>query len=204
MKKRPAVSAQTRNNWWIDLILFLSGIIVFLSAIYFLVFPVGGYKGGRNPFYGIIILFDRHTWGDIHLWGGVAMLAAAALHIPLHWHWIVMMTKRVIKISLGQCKTMNARGKFNLTVNGFLGLSALIVAISGIYFLLVPGASHSSPLPDPMWFFTLTTWNLIHTWAGIVMISMAILHFDIHWKWITKVSKKILFSPPPMLKKTAI
>ena len=191
MKKRPAISSQTRNNWWIDFTLFLSGIVVFLSGIYFLAFPVGGYKGGRNPFYGIIILFDRHTWGDIHIWAGVAILAAAALHIPLHWSWIVMMTKRVFKMTMGQSKGMNPRGKFNLTVNSVLGLSALIVAISGIYFLLIPGASHSSPYPDPRWLFTLATWDIIHTWSGVVMIAMAVLHFDIHWKWITKVTKKI-------------
>lgn len=204
MKKRPAVSAQTRNNWWIDFTLALSGIVVFLSGIYFLILPVGGYKGGRNPLYGIIIFFDRHTWGEIHIWGGVAMLAAAALHIPIHWNWIVNMTRRVIKISLGQSKSMNSRGTFNLVVNGFLGLSALFVAISGLYFLLIPGASHSSHIPDPRWLFTLVTWDLIHTWSGVIMIAMVVLHFDIHWKWITKVTKKIflgVIQPPAFLPK---
>jgi len=149
--------------------------------------------------YGIIILFDRHTWGDVHIWGGVAMLSIAALHIPLHWNWIVMMTKRVIKISLGQCKIMNSRGKFNLAVNGVLGLSALIVAISGLYFLLIPGTSHNSSLPDPRWLFTLATWDIIHTWSGVIMSATAVLHLDIHWKWATKVTKKIflgIVQPP--------
>ena len=191
MQKKVAISAQTRNNWWIDLTLFSSGIVVFFSSIYFLILPVGGYKGGRNPMYGITILFERHTWGDIHIWGSVAMLAVAALHIPLHWSWIVNMTKRVFKIATGQCKSMNARGKFNLAVNSLLGLSGLITAISGLYFLLVPGASHSSSLADPRWFFSLATWDLIHTWSGVVMIAVAVLHLDIHWKWIIKVTKKI-------------
>ncbi|MBT3315995.1 MAG: DUF4405 domain-containing protein [Anaerolineae bacterium] len=119
MEKKATISAQTRNNWWIDLALFASGIAVFFSSIYFLILPVGGYKGGRNPMYGIIILFDRHTWGDIHIWGGVAMLAVVALHIPLHWSWIVNMTKRVFKIATGQCKSMNARGKFNFSSSRF-------------------------------------------------------------------------------------
>ena len=27
-------------------------------------------KGGKNPLYGITILFSRSTWDDLHLWGG--------------------------------------------------------------------------------------------------------------------------------------
>ena len=119
------------------------------------------------------------------------MLAVAALHMPLHWSWIVNMTKRVFKIAMGQCKSMNARGKFNLAINGLLGLSGLITAISGLYFLLIPGASHNSSLADPRWLFSLVTWDLIHTWSGVVMIAVAVLHLDIHWKWVIKVSKKI-------------
>ncbi len=195
MKKRPSISTQTRNNWWVDFILFASGIAVFLSGVYFLIFPVGGYKGGRNPLYGIIIFFERHTWGDIHIWGSVIMLAVAALHIPLHWKWIANMTKRSIRISLGQAKMMNSRSTFNLVVNAILGLSALIVTFSGLYFLWIPGAAHSSELTDPKWLFTLPTWDIIHTWSGIVMIAMATLHFDIHWKWVTKITKKILSFP---------
>jgi hypothetical protein len=81
-----------------------------------------------------------------------------------------------------------------LAINSLLGLSGLIITISGLYFLLIPGASHSSPLADPRWLFSLATWDLIHTWSGVVMIAVAVLHLDIHWKWITKVTKKIFLS----------
>jgi len=99
---------------------------------------------------------------------------------------------------------MNARGKFNLTVNGVLGLSSLITAISGLYFLLIPGTAHNPLIPDPMWLFTRATWDIIHTWAGVSMVAMAVLHFDIHWKWIAKVTKKIflgIIHPPAFLPK---
>ena len=43
-----------------------------------------------------------------------------------------------------------------------------------------------------MWLFNRTTWDLVHTWAFVVMISAAILHFAIHWKWVTKVTTKIV------------
>ena len=70
MNNLPQVSKQTRNNWWVDLFLFTSGIVSALSGIYFLFLPTGGYKGGANPFYNIRILFLRATWEDMHAWGG--------------------------------------------------------------------------------------------------------------------------------------
>jgi len=189
MANRRIVSTQTRNNLIIDSFLFTGGIITALSGIYFLFLPVAGYQGGRNPMYGIVILFTRHTWGDIHIWAGVAIIALAALHIPLHWKWIVSMTRRVLTMITGECK-MNAYAQFNLGVNILIGLSALISGLSGLYFLLVPGASHVAIAPDPLWLFSRTTWDLIHTWSGVVMIAAATLHFYIHWKWAFKVTRK--------------
>ena len=167
----------------------IGGIITALSGLYFLFLPVGGYMGGRNPMYGIIILFERHTWGDIHIWASVAIMALGAIHIPLHWKWFVSMTKRAAKLAIGKGK-MNAYTKFNLGVNTLIGLSALILALSGLYFLLVPGASHESIAPDPAWLFIRTTWDLIHTWSGVTMLAAAMLHFYIHWRWAFKVTRK--------------
>ena len=188
------VSARTRNNWLIDTLLLSSGLVACLSGLYFLFLPVGGYQGGHNPMYGVVILFERHTWGDLHTWGGAIMIAIASLHIPMHWGWIVNMTKRVGKMMTGRCKSMNARGKYNLAVNSVVGLSFLVTAVSGLYFLLIPGASHESHAPDPLFLFNRFTWDLIHTWSGVILISAAILHFAIHWKWVVKVTKKIILT----------
>ncbi len=192
MNNLPQVSTQTRRNWWIDLFLFTTGIVSALSGIYFLFLPTGGYKGGANPFYNIRILFLRETWEDIHAWGGVAMIVIALLHIPLHWNWFVSMYKRMLKEIKGTSEKMGAKGRYNLYVNLTLALSGLIVGLSGLYFFLIPGASHGSGLPDPIWLFNRTTWDLIHTWAFVVMFAAAVLHFAIHWKWVTKVTTKIV------------
>ena len=62
MEKKGLLSAKTKKNWLIDAALALGGVIAALSGIYFLFLPSGGYKGGRNPMYGVTILFERHTW----------------------------------------------------------------------------------------------------------------------------------------------
>ncbi len=193
MAMKSRVSNQTRNNWLVVLLLIISSLATIFSSIYFLFLPNGGYQGGRNPYFGIVILFSRSTWDLIHTWAGVIMIAIAAIHIPLHWAWIVSMTKRVFKIMLGQCKGMNAGGQFNLLINGLIGISGLLAAISAMYFLFFPGGHGASA--NVTLIFSRGTWDVIHTWSGVIMIAAGILHFYIHWRWVTKVTGKLLTVP---------
>ncbi len=189
--KKPVFSIQTRNNIILDMFLLISGLIVILSGIYFLFLPIGGFQGGRNPFYNVIIFFERHTWDDIHTWSSVAIMALAALHIPLHWQWIVKMTKTGFRSLFGKSK-LNKHSSFNLAINILIGISGLICGLSGLYFLFLPAT--------PTWIFTPLVWDLIHTWSGVVMTAVGILHFGIHWKWVVKVLGKYgkaFFVPKP-------
>lgn len=190
------VSKQTRNNYLIDAALFIGAIISALTGIYFLFFPVGGYQGGRNPMYGITILFARETWDDLHTWFGILMVVAAAVHIVIHWKWIVNMTKRIFQELTGRGRSFNSRSRYNVYLNMGIGLSFLLTAVSGIYFLFVEGGRRG--LADPSFIFTRTTWDLIHTWAGIALILIAVLHFAIHWGWVVKVSQKMVKSIVPV------
>jgi len=191
MCTRPPLSTRTRNNWLIMLLLAASGLLTIGSSIYFLFLPDGGLQGGRNPYYGVVIFFTRSTWDLIHTWAGVAMIAVAAIHIPLYWSWIVTMAKRIFKIIIGKCPGMNARGQFNLMVNLVIGISGILAALSGIYFLFFPG-SHGASALTPDILFSRAVWDLIHTWAGVVMILAAVIHFSIHWNWIFKVTGRLL------------
>lgn len=182
------VSKQTLNNWLIDVALFLGAIIAAITGIYFLFLPVGGYQGGRNPMYGVTILFQRETWDDLHTWFGIVMIIAAAIHIVVHWDWIVSMTKKAVHELSGRGRRFNTRSRFNVVINALIGLSFILTAISGVCLLFFPGGSHG--VTDPI-LFSRTTWDLIHTWAGIVMIGAAVVHFTIHWGWVAKVTRKM-------------
>jgi len=195
MLKRSVVSSKTRNNWLIDAALFLGAVVSSISGIYFLFFPVGGYQGGRNPMYGVTVLFQRETWDDLHTWFGIVMIVAAAVHIVIHWNWIINMTKRVIQELTSKERRFNGRSRFNVGINMVIGLSFLITVISGVCLLFLPGGVHGGT--DPVFLFNRTTWGLIHTWVGIVMIDAAILHFSIHWGWVLKVTSKMFRSLKP-------
>ena len=189
MRKQNSISTQTRNNWLIDAMVFLGALIASITGIYFLFLPVGGYQGGRNPMYGVTIFFERHTWEDLHLWFGILMIVAALVHIVVHWNWIVSMTRRSWSALTERQSKFNHRSRTNLLINAAIGLSFLVTAISGLYLLFVPGGSHG--VVDPVILFTRSTWDLIHTWAGVVMIISAVIHFYIHWRWVVKVSGKV-------------
>lgn len=177
------LSTQTRTNWLIDAGLFTSALVATITGIYFLFLPSGGYRGGRNPYYGITILFDRHTWDDLHTWFGVAMIAIVAIHLTIHWRWIVTMTKHTLRaLCVPTCRL--SRGAWtNIAINATIALGFLLTAISGLYFLFEPAKR--------TFIFTATTWDLIHTWAGVAMVGAAALHLAIHWRWIVKVTTKI-------------
>jgi len=184
-----AVSKQTQKNWWIDAALFISAVTTALSGIYFLFLPSGGFQGGRNSLNNLQILFTRQTWDDLHTWGGLAMIAAAVIHLAIHWKWVVSMTRRTWNELTGKCGCMNPHGRWNLILNTVVALTFVLTAISGEYFLFVPGGRWAA---EPMILFTRTTWDLIHTWAGVTLIAAAVIHLAIHWKWATKVTRKML------------
>jgi hypothetical protein len=193
MSKSNSIDPKTRNNWFIDAVLFSGAVMAALTGVYFLFLPVGGYQGGRNPMHGVTILFGRHTWEDLHTWFGILMLMAAAVHITLHWRWFLNMFKRMVREMVEHRKCFNNRSRLNLGINFTLGLGFTFTAISGLYFFFIPGGR---AIPDPHILFSRTIWDLIHTWAGILMIAAATLHFAIHWKWVTKVTRKIFKSWP--------
>ena len=196
MKKTRAVSDQTRNNWLIDTAVFAGVLIASISGIYFLFFPVGGYQGGRNAFYNVQILFQRETWDDLHTWFGILMITAAAVHILVHWKWIVSMTRRTFQALTRKDKRMNSRSLMNVGINMLIGASFLVAAISGIVLLFAPGG-HSAGI-STAFILSRATWDVVHTWSGILMIVAAVLHFTIHWGWVFKVTRKILRSLNPI------
>jgi hypothetical protein len=190
MKVKRSVSNQTKNNWLLDAGLFISAVLASISGIYFLFFVSGGYQGGRNPTYGVRFLMDRSGWDTLHTWGGVIMIVVALAHLIYHWHWVVSMTRRVFRDIFSNSKVLNAKGRWNVFIDVMVAAGFTVTAISGVYFLFA-GSSHGGRNPDPMFLFSRAVWDSIHTWAGVVMIIAAVIHFAIHWRWVVNVTKRV-------------
>jgi uncharacterized membrane protein len=175
-----------------DALLFNGALFASLSGIYFLFLPVGGYQGGRNPFYGVKIIFQRDTWDLIHTWSGVIMIAAALVHLALHWDWVTSMSKRIFRQLIGRGTSINRRSRFNVLIDILVAASFFVAALSGIYFLFFPGGHQLNA--DLIFLFSRTTWDLIHTWSAVILIIAAVIHFAIHWQWVVKVTRKLFLS----------
>jgi hypothetical protein len=199
MFKPIRMSRQTRFNWLVDSAVFIGALVSILSGIYFLALPVGGYQGGRNPWYGVVILFQRSTWDDLHVWGGVLMILAVIIHFSIHWQWVKLMTRRMVNAVRGRGSRFSRGAKVNLAVDGVIGLSFLVTAVSGIYFLFLPTGYNGGRTVgwDPNYLFSRLTWDLIHTWGAVVMIVAALLHFVIHWRWVVNVTRRFFLSLAP-------
>ncbi len=196
LDKQVKMSRQTRQNWLIDAAVFIGASLAILTGIYFLFLPSGGYEGGRNPAYGLTLLFGRATWDDMHTWGGVLMIIAVVVHFAIHWAWVKRMSHRVWQSLRGGDARFSSGARLNLVVDTVIGLSFLITAVSSIYFLFLPtGYQGGRTLGwDPGFLFTRTTWDLIHTWSAVIMIVAAIIHFVIHWRWVVNVTQRFFLS----------
>ena len=200
MSRQIKISTQNRRNWLIDAVLLVGGILAALSGVYFLFLPSGGYEGGRNPLYGIVILFDRHGWEEVHAWTGLVMIVAAAIHLIVHWRWVLAMARRARNTLLSTGSKLSRFAKFNVALNALLGLSGLVCALTAIYFLFAPEGGYQggrNPGWDPNFLFSRIAWDLIHTWSGVVMIVAAVVHFWIHWRWVKNVTRKLFLSLLP-------
>jgi hypothetical protein len=197
MRERIALSAQTRNNWLIDVAVFGGGLLAGLSGIYFLYYPSGGYQGGRNLLNEVTILFDRLSWDILHTWAGVFMILAVAIHFSIHWQWVLTMSKRILKSLRSGGSNMSPGARFNLVIFLLIALSFTSTAVSGIYFLFAPAGGYQGGRNlawDPGFVFNRTTWDLIHTLSGVVLILAAVVHLIIHWRWVEKVTRRLLGS----------
>lgn len=193
MTKTCPASKQTCYNWLLDAVLAVSGLAAVLSGVYFLFLPVGGYQGGRNPMYGVTVLFERHTWDVLHTWTGVAMIVAAALHLAIHWRWLVSMGRRIAREVTGWGPALTRRGRLNLALNLATGVSFAITAASGVYFLFAPGGP-SSRVAGTGFLFNRATWDLLHTWGGVAFVAALGLHLYIHWGWVAKTTPRVVRS----------
>jgi hypothetical protein len=181
----------------LDAAVLLTGLAAGLTGMYFLLFPRGGYQGGRNAYYRATLLFSRSTWSDLHTWGGVLMIAAVAVHFLYHWPWVVTMVKRVAGMIGGKHAHMSSGAKVNLFVDLVIAVGFFLAASSGVYFLFASQGGFQGGTNtgwDSGFLLTRFQWGSLHTWAAVTFSAAAVIHFIIHWRWVEMVTKRFFLS----------
>ena len=91
------MSNKAKLNYAIDVVIGMAFILSALSGLV-LFFVPSGYQGGRNLYYGSSVLFlSTHTWDTLHTWGSMAMISGVGAHLVMHWHWIVCVTRKMLR-----------------------------------------------------------------------------------------------------------
>jgi hypothetical protein len=131
------------------------------------------------------------------------MIVAIAVHFAIHWQWVKRMSRRTVSAMLSKSGPLSKGAKVNLAINLLVAISFLLCAGSGIYFLFAPsGGFQGGAVPgwDPGFLFSRITWDLIHTWSGVVLGAAAVVHFAIHWRWVKNVTVRLFLSLRPQPK----
>jgi hypothetical protein len=82
---------KAKLNYWVDVSI---GIAFVLSAVSGLVFLLPA-----NPDSGLnagVLGISYQVWDRVHTWSSMVMIAGVAMHLVLHWKWIIAMTKRML------------------------------------------------------------------------------------------------------------
>lgn len=104
-------------NFVIDSVAFFAFILLITTGVLMrYLLPPG--SGRISTIWG----WNRHDWGDLHFWVAVIFLSILALHLILHWNWVVC------KIRGRQCEDSQARFRVLLAVIAILTLIALALA----------------------------------------------------------------------------
>jgi len=85
---------KTKINYFIDVLLIISFIVVAItSIIIFFFLPSGVRQAGYQTFLGM----TKHTWSNIHTIFGFAMIILSLVHLILHFKWLTVMSKTIFK-----------------------------------------------------------------------------------------------------------
>lgn len=90
---------------------------------------------------------------------------------------------------------LSAQTRNNWLIDAGLLGSASVVAASSLYFLAVPQGGYRggrNALAGVTFLFDRPTWVDLHTWAGVAMIVVALVHLIIHWPWVVHMIHRTL------------
>jgi len=92
------------------------------------------------------------------------------------------------------------KAKLNYLLDAVIGLAFLLSGVTGIAFLLMGSGGYQGGrnpgFATALLGLSRATWSDLHTWASLVMIVGVVVHLVLHWKWIVRLTKKMMPSLP--------
>ncbi len=83
------------------------------------------------------------------------------------------------------------RAQLNFAVDAVIAVAFLVCAVTGMLFLLPPGALRALGLGMPgMLGISFRTWHWLHDWSGVVATVGVLVHAALHYRWIVTMTRR--------------
>ena len=116
----------------------------------------------------------------LHEWLGVVLIVPALVHLIVNWEWVA----RAVSAFFGRIRSV---ARVNLVVDGALFLSVIGVTLSG--FMVIPGFASALGVQAA------TLWHPVHLITSNLTVAFTLLHFALHWQWVTGVVRRVISVP---------
>jgi len=116
----------------------------------------------------------------LHEWLGVVLIVPALVHLIANWEWVA----RAVSAFFGRIRTV---ARINLVVDAALFVSVIGVTLSG--FMVIPGLASALGLQAA------TLWHPVHLITSNLTVALTLLHFALHWQWVTGVARRMVSAP---------
>ena len=178
------MSGTIKNNFWLDVVIFILFLVVSLTGLLLWLILPDGQHSSQLVWLGL----TRAGWIDLHNWFGVALLAGIAIHLLLHTTWIVCVGRRYFK-------KLARQARLNFSLDTVLFLAFFVINISGLIIWLVLPSGGFQGGRNPTYGATLLWldrhgWKDLHLWASLAMIAVMVLHVVWHWSWVMCVIRR--------------
>ena len=129
-----------------------------------------------------VVQLERHFTGQaLHELLGLLFTAGLALHLILHWQWVVTLTRTFFK-------KLFHESRYKYILNMALLINVILMVITGI--LIARTLWLNFQIPNPLYGLL----EKIHSLASDFSLLLIGLHIATSWKWIATNTKKFLFS----------
>jgi len=112
---------RSKLNFIIDIVAFIAFLLLTTTGVLLrYILPPGSGK------HSTIWNLDRHEWGGIHFWISVTFFSILALHLFLHWRWILSLVKGRPRKKEGKRSILGVLG---LIVVVFIAITPLLTPV---------------------------------------------------------------------------
>jgi hypothetical protein len=122
----------------------------------------------------------------IHEWLGLAVIVPLLVHVIINWD----ATLRVIEKFVDR---LLSASRINVLVDVALFVSTVAVMLSGLMVSqTIAGLLGLATAPNAMWV-------ALHSFTADTTIALLLVHFVLHWRWLTSVAFRLVPAEKPVL-----